>query len=495
VPAIYTFNIPASVAVSLKRAGLLVGSAFLLFTACRAPEPARPNILFLFADDQRADTIGAWGNAGVSTPNIDQLAREGFSFLANYNMGGNSGAVCIPSRAMVNSGKAYFRVQHDLSNTVLLPELLGAHGYTTFATGKWHNGSSSWLRAFQRGKAVFFGGMSDHTRVPLQDLAPDGTLTNDREEGFSSEAFADSVIEFLRTYDEEAPFYAYVAFTAPHDPRNPPMPYREMYYENLPPLPLNFLPYHPFEIGDMQVRDEQLAAWPRTPEILRDQIAEYYGLISHLDAQVGRILKALEEAGHAENTYVIYASDHGLAIGSHGLLGKQSVYEHSQRSPLIITGPKIPHGSSIALTYLFDLFPTISALTNIPSPVDLDGLDLSGLWTGEQETIRDSLFLAYTDVARAIRNSRYKLIRYPQINRTQLFDLQDDPDEIQNLANESSHSERVEELTALLVEWQERVGDTQSLFSESTDTGTLNINNLERSPDRWQPPWIVQKYF
>jgi len=98
-------------------------------------------------------------------------------------------------------------------------------------------------------------------------------------------------------------------------------------------------------------------------------------------------------------------------------------------------------------------------------------------------------------VARAVRNSRYKLIRYPQVNRTQLFDLQDDPDEIQNLANESPHSELVEELTALLVEWQERVGDTQSLFTESTDTGTLNIDNLERSPDRWQPPWIVQKYF
>ncbi|MED5376982.1 MAG: sulfatase-like hydrolase/transferase [Acidobacteriota bacterium] len=495
MPAIHILNIPASAPFSLKRISISLGIVCLLFSACLAPEPDRPNILFLFADDQRADTIGAWGKAGVSTPNIDQLAREGFSFLSNYNMGGNSGAVCIPSRAMVNSGKAYFRVQHDLNDTVLLPELLGAHGYTTFATGKWHNGPSSWLRAFQRGKAVFFGGMSDHTRVPLQDLAPDGTLINDREEGFSSEVFADAVIEFLRTYSEDGPFYAYVAFTAPHDPRQPPMPYREMYYENLPPLPLNFLPHHPFEIGDMQVRDEQLASWPRPPALIREQIAEYYGLISHLDTQVGRILKALEEAGHGENTYVIYAADHGLAVGSHGLLGKQSVYEHSQRSPLIITGPKIPHGSSVALTYLFDLFPTISALANIPSPIDLDGLNLSRLWTGEQEKIRDSLFLAYTDVARSVRDNRYKLIRYPQINRAQLFDLEDDPDEMQNLVNDSSHSKRVEELTTLLVEWQQRVGDTQSLVTESIDTGTLNIDKLERSPDRWQPPWIIQKYF
>ena len=120
---------------------------------------------------------------------------------------------------------------------------------------------------------------------------------------------------------------------------------------------------------------------------------------------------------------------------------------------------------------------------------------MSGLWTGEQEKIRDSLFLAYTDVARAVRDNRYKLIRYPQINRTQLFDLQDDPDEMQNLVNDSSHSKRVEELTTLLVEWQQRVGDTQSLVTESIDTGTLNIDKLERSPDRWQPPWIIQKYF
>jgi arylsulfatase A-like enzyme len=162
---------------------------------------------------------------------------------------------------------------------------------------------------------------------------------------------------------------------------------------------------------------------------------------------------------------------------------------------LIITGPKIPHGNSTALTYLFDLFPTVSALANIPSPIDLDGLNLSGLWTGEQEKIRDSLFLAYTDVARAVRDDRYKLIRYPQVNRTQLFDLQRDPDEIQNLANESSHTKRIQDLTTLLMEWQARVGDTQNLVIESTDAGTLNIDKLERSPDRWQPEWIVRKYF
>ena len=117
------------------------GSAFVVLgtalglAACMPVKSDRPNILFLFADDQRADTIGSWGNPHIRTPNIDRLAREGFSFRTNYNMGGNSGAVCIPSRAMVNTGKSYFRVRSDLSDAVLLPEMLGLHGYTTFATG------------------------------------------------------------------------------------------------------------------------------------------------------------------------------------------------------------------------------------------------------------------------------------------------------------------------------------------------------------------------
>ena len=474
---------------------LVVLGAALAATACVPAEPERPNILFLFADDQRADTIGAWGNPHIRTPNIDRLAREGFSLRSTYNMGGNGGAVCVPSRAMVNTGKSYFRVPDDLGDEPLLPQLLGEHGYTTFATGKWHNGRSSWLRGFQRGRAVFFGGMSDHTRVPLQDLLPDGRLGNDREDGFSSVVFADAVIEFLRSYTEAAPFYAYVAFTAPHDPRQPPVPYREMYYDDRPPLPANFLPQHPFAFGDMRVRDEELAAWPRAREIVSDQLAEYYGLVTHLDEQVGRILDVLEDTGHADDTYVIYASDHGLAMGSHGLLGKQSVYEHSQKSPLIIAGPDVPHGESTALTYLLDLFPTVAALADVPPPAGMDGHDLSVLWRGEQEMIRDSLFLAFMDVARSVRDDRYKLIRYPQIDYTQLFDLRADPDELDNLAEDAAHAERVDRLTALLEDWQRRVGDAQPLTVETPRSAAIDLTGAERMPDPWQPEWIVQKYF
>jgi len=226
---------------------------------------ARPNILFLFADDQRADTIGAHGNPNIHTPNIDQLVANGFSFRRNYVFGGNSGAVCVPSRAMLMTGKTWFKVNtNTLEGEKLLPELLGENGYTTFGTGKWHNGQPSWLRAFQSGRSIMFGGMSDHTKVPVKDLGSDGKLTEVRTgEKFSSELFADAAIGFLKSQKGQKPFFAYVAFTAPHDPRQPPEAYRERYYKNLPPLPKNFQPQLPFDNGAIAMKISRRGRGPR----------------------------------------------------------------------------------------------------------------------------------------------------------------------------------------------------------------------------------------
>lgn len=295
----------------------------------------KPNILILLADDQRADTIEAHGNPNIRTPNINQLVQEGFSFRNNYVFGGNSGTVCVPSRAMLMTGKAWFRLDvSTIQGQQLLPELLREKGYTTFATGKWHNGQESWLRGFQLGKSIMFGGMSDHTKVPLKDLGADGKLTAERTPvGFSTEMFAEAALEFLDQAPKDKPFMAYVAFTAPHDPRQPPEPYLSYYYQNKPPLPKNFLPQLPFDNGMMNGgRDENLAAWPRTRPVIQDQLSEYYGMITHMDAQIGRILNKLREKGLDENTIVVYAADNGLAMGSHGLLGKQSVFEHMHAS-------------------------------------------------------------------------------------------------------------------------------------------------------------------
>jgi arylsulfatase A-like enzyme len=192
------FSPPLLLSVSL--------SLLLSLSATAATAATKPNILILFADDQRADTIGAHGNAHIKTPVIDGLVRDGTSFRRNYVMGGNSGAVCVPSRAMLMTGKTWFAMNTaTLAGEKLLPELFGENGYTTFGTGKWHNGQPSWLRAFQKGERIMFGGMSDHEKVPVRDLGPDGKLTEQRiGDKFSTELFADAAIRFLEQHDPAA---------------------------------------------------------------------------------------------------------------------------------------------------------------------------------------------------------------------------------------------------------------------------------------------------
>lgn len=469
--------------------------------AVAAPLPAadRPNVLFLFADDMRADTVAAHGNPHIKTPTLDALAATGFSFRGNYVFGGNSGAVCVPSRAMLMSGKTWFRVDAPtLKGAKLLPELLGENGYATFGTGKWHNGQESWLRAFQSGKAVMFGGMSDHTKVPVRDLGPDGKLSPVRTgEKFSSELFADSAIEFLKEHDGKKPFFAYVAFTAPHDPRQPPLSFREPYYKSLPPLPKNFLPQLPFDNGMMKGgRDENLGAWPRTEAMIRDQLAEYYGLITHMDGQIARILAALKESGHADNTLVVFAADNGLALGSHGLLGKQSVYEHSMRTPLIVSGLGVPAGkSTTAFTYLYDLFPTLCDLLAVKPPADLAGESLRPIWEGKKEVVRDSVFLPFIDLQRAVRDDRWKLIAFPKVGHLQLFDLKTDPHETTDVIADAANADHVKRLHALMKTWQAKVGDKIVVSPERKAPPKIDLTGTARVPDQWQPDWIVEKYF
>jgi arylsulfatase A-like enzyme len=458
----------------------------------------KPNILFLFADDQRADTIHAHGNPHIQTPNIDRLVKNGFSFRRNYVCGGNSGAVCVASRAMLMTGKPWFGMDTvKLQAERLMPTHFGENGYQTFGTGKWHNGQESWLRAFQQGKNIFFGGMSDHEKVPLRDRLPNGQLTAERiGNRFSSELFADATIEFLENRDRNKPFFSYAAFTAPHDPRMPPLSFREQYYRKLPPLPTNFLPQLPFDNGMMRGgRDENLGAWPRTEKIIRDQLAEYYGLMTHLDQQIGRILAKLKQTGADRNTIIVYAADNGLALGSHGLLGKQSVFEHSMRTPLIVGGPGIPKGRSTdAFSYLFDLFPTLCEQAEIERPKTF-GESLAPIWRGEKRQIRDSVFLPMLDFQRAVRDERWKLIIYPKIGHWQLFDLQADPHEMTNVIDRPENAAEVKRLRRMMGDWQVKVGDKLEIRDERRLPEALDLSGKDRQPDQWQPEWIVKKYF
>lgn len=434
-------------------AAVVISSLLPTAAPCRAAAPRRPNVLFLFADDQRFDTIHALGNEQIRTPNLDRLARSGFVFHNNYVMGSMSGAVCYPSRAMLNSGRTLWRAPLELESGPLWGETFRQAGYSTFGTGKWHNGQASFARAFQQGRSVFFGGMSDHFQVPVRDLGADGQYTPKRTgEKFSSELFADAAVEFLRGRRDGKPFFLYVSFTAPHDPRTPPGEYATMYDPAKIELPKAFMPQHPFDNGELWIRDEMLAPHPRTPDVVRRHIADYYGMITHMDAQIGRILQALGETGQADNTIIVFTADNGLAVGRHGLLGKQNLYEHSERMPLIFTGPGIRPGSSQALAYLLDVFPTTCQLAGVPIPKEVEGRSLAPVLARKKEQVRDYLFGAYRNVQRMVRDQRWKLIKYhvAGVKTTQLFDIHADPWELKNLADDPAAAPVRDRLETLL---------------------------------------------
>ncbi|QDU07234.1 sulfatase-like hydrolase/transferase [Gimesia aquarii] len=477
---------------------LFISCLFLISNRASAESkaPSRPNILFLFSDDQRADALSAYDNPHIQTPNLDQLVRTGFSFRNAFCMGSIHGAVCQPSRAMLNSGRSLYRVPMNLKGVITLPQLLKQSGYTTFGTGKWHNHRDSFQKSFTTGTAAFIGGMSNHLKVPVMDLK-EGQFQNKRTgDKFSSELFVDATVDFLNQHPKEKPFYAYVAFTAPHDPRMPPAAAMKAYKKNPPPLPKNFMPQHPFNNGWMTGRDESLTGWPRDPKIVQEQLAEYYGMITDMDTQIGRILNVIKKNGFDKNTIIIFSSDHGLAVGSHGLLGKQNLYEHSMKSPLIFSGPGIPQNkSSEALVYLYDIFPTVCDLTHTPVPAGVEGSDLAPIWRGDTDRVRDSLFTTYEDLMRAVRDDRWKLIRYPQINKTQLFDLKNDPQELHDLSQKPREKKRVQNMLALLKTWQQKTDDKQPLTSDHPKSETIDLTGRKRKPDQHQPRWIIEKYF
>ena len=324
--------------------------------------------------------------------------------------------------------------------TPLLGELLRGGGYHTHAVGKWHNGHRAFQRCFDSGEALFFGGMCDHDKVPIDPFDPDGVYPRTRQSiggKFSTELFTDAAVDFVRRYDDEQPFFLYVAYTAPHDPRTPPEEVR--YAPDDVPLPRNFVPMHPFNNGELTIRDERLAAYPRTPREVRQHLADYAGMLTDLDRGLGRLHAALAESGLDENTLVIHTADHGLAVGQHGLMGKQNLYEHSTRVPLLLRGPDIPVDRRIdELCYQHDLYPTVLALAGIEPPEPSDFRSLWPLLDGESGYER--LTCSYAQCQQMVKDRTHKLIRYRRVNgrgsdRQQVFAWRDDPYELTDLAD------------------------------------------------------------
>ncbi len=475
----------------------LLGANQLRAQPTQAPKNA-PNILFIFADDMRADALGSSGNTYVQTPVLDSLARQGTSFTNAYILGSMHGALCAPSRAMLLSGQSYFRVRDKLMGVHTFPKHLRERGYTTFVTGKWHNEPEAVSASFETAKNMLLGGMANHFEVPVRDMKADGSFTEPVKNGFSTDIFTDTALEFLDQQSGKKPFLCYVPYSVPHDPRSPLPDFVDRYSEEGVPLPANFMPFHPFSFGyDMGGgRDEGLAPFPRTPEVIRSQLSEYYGLISHLDQSIGRLIQKLREKGLDKNTLIVFASDNGLALGSHGLVGKQSVYEHSMKVPLIMAGKGIPKNKKTgAFAYLFDLFPTLCDYVGVEQPTGIDGKNLLPIVQGKASSVRPLLMNSYRDHQRSVRDARYKLIRYPVVDHTVLFDLQKDPHELMNLADRPEHAQRVQTMLSQLEVEQKRYGDEAPLTVAQPKTMMYDYRTIERSPDQWQPQYLIDKYF
>ena len=445
---------------------------FSCLGADAAETKPRPNVLFLFADDMRADSIAALGNPTVKTPNLDALVRRGFAMRNAYCFGGNSAAVCTPSRNMLLSGNAFFRWKD------FVPPGMKNSKPGGLAPGDAPNFPLSMLDA---GYATYHHGKKGNTAPLIQaKFAINKYLANDEAERRSGEPgkeIVDDAIAFVRERPADAkPFFAYLAFGNPHDPRVAAKKYLDQYDRERIPLPKNFLPLHPFDNGEMTVRDEQLLPWPRTEADIRRTLHEYYATITATDFHIGRLLQSLKEIGQLDNTLIVFSADQGISVGSHGLLGKQNLYDVAMKSPLIFAGPGVPHGESDALVHLFDIYPTVCDLVGAAIPANIDGQSFRPILDGKAMTARRELLLAYLNKQRAIRDERWKLIRYPQVNVTQLFDLRADPDEMKNLADEPAQKERIADMLSRLNKLQQHYADD------------LPLTVANPKPAAWMPP-------
>ncbi len=451
--------------------------------AASLPAADKPNILFLFADDQCFETIRAFGHTDIDTPNLDRLVAEGTTFTHAYNMGSWTGAVCVASRTMLVTGRTVWHANQvyegkntDLEREAgrLWPQRMSQAGYETFFSGKWHIKTDA-AKCFDHTANIRAGMPKDSPKGYNRPLAgqPDPWSPSDPEYGgfweggkHWTEVVGDDATTFLGTAAKsEKPFFMYLAFNAPHDPRQSPQEYVDRYPLDRITVPANFLPEYPHKdtIGcGPGLRDEKLAPFPRDEHAVKVHRQEYYAIITHLDHQIGRILDALEQSGEADNTWIFFTADHGLAVGHHGLFGKQNLYDHSLRVPFLVKGPGVKAGARIdAPVYLQSVMATALDLAG----ADCEGIGFASvrpLLEGKGEGL-ESVYGAYIDLQRAVINDGWKLILYPKAKVARLYHLVEDPQEMRDLAGDPAQTDRKRALFAKLRGLQKELDDTLDL--------------------------------
>lgn len=432
----------------------------------------QPNIIFLLADDMRASTVGAMGREQALTPNLDKLVADGVLLSNAHIMGGSNGAVSMPSRAMLLTGKYVYNLEKEGAvipeNHKTIGEALIDVGYNNYHIGKWHSDRSSFNRCFNDGMDIFFGGMSDHWNVPLYSYNKEGDYSKKRpviksftqnneveylagEYCFSGkhsvDIFTRRAVEFIDNVSEDKPFYLNVAYMSPHDPRSTHTKFHDFYDSLNVAMPANFMREHPFDNGEMIIRDEALAAYPREEGEVKEHIKDYYAMITHLDQSIGEIIEALKAKGLYDNTIIVFAGDNGLAVGQHGLMGKQNVYEHSINIPLIVKpvgGFKGKEHINNSPCYLIDIMPTLLEYAGAAIPESVDAKSLIPVLE-QGKDVRDRLYYCYREVQRSVSDMTWKLIEYNVKGEryTQLFNIAKDPMESLNLASDKRYSKEI----------------------------------------------------
>lgn len=483
---------------------LLAGS--LLAMPLQAEEPARrPNFLVIMADDQSPYDLRVYEPmSALQTPVLDRLAAEGMVLDAAHHMGAFMGAVCTPSRHMIMSGRTVWHLpigpgarQHcppKLEHNTLAA-VFNRAGYATMRTCKVGNSYPAANAQFAVRKEATKRGGSD-------------------AEG--SAWHAEQVLDYLKqreSEEDERPFLIYLGFSHPHDTRDGKPELLAKYgavnhddpstpppgNDQQPPLPVNYLPAHPFPHGHPDLRDEVAVSgvWKRRDEpTIRNELGREFACGENIDVQIGRVLDRLQAMGELENTYVIYTADHGMAIGRHGLQGKQSLYEHTWRVPFIVKGPGIKAGSRAnGNIYLLDLLATLCDLAGINPPDSNEGISFVPVLRGKQATVRDVLYGVYSGGTkpgmRCVKQGDWKLIKYDvldgKVRETQLFNLAENPHELleqhhdpqvisltgqspqkqqRNLAADPHHAEKLADMEALLLAEMRRLHDPHRLWNQ-----------------------------
>ncbi len=413
-----------------------------------AAESRKPNILFVLADQWRPQTLPSSGDPDLVAPNLARLAREGVHFNRVYA----TNPVCTPSRASMLTGRYPHACQmpkNDLQlplSEICLADRLKSAGYDTGYIGKWHldgderpgfvpperrRGFDYWA-AFNRGHNYFDSTYFRDSPDPI------------RPGGFEPDYQTNLAVDFIRR-NRTNPFYLYLSWGPPHTPRTPPPKFKDFY------------------------QPDQFHLRPNVPESYAQQarhgLTGYYGLCSALDENFGRVLKAVDDAGIADDTLVVFTADHGDMVGSQGLEHKGVPYEESARIPLLMRYPRrLRAGTkSDLLISNADYMPTFLGLAGAAIPSAVQGLDQSAAIFSGKDGPRESLY-AYGKLNtpqqwRMVIRGRDKLVIDAKEEVTHLYNLADDPYEQTNLAAELSHSRSRDELKAHLLDWRRRLGD------------------------------------